>query len=107
MATATPQQHTTRQAGPRTTDGSEAIAFVVFEDNAGDYRWSIRGSRGESLAQSEIFATYAAAHTAAGSVRNAAGSSRFDPQPADLPTSPPPVAVSELTSSSATGDDRP
>jgi uncharacterized protein YegP (UPF0339 family) len=83
MVTATQQEPTS----PQVKDASETatIAFVVFEDNAGDYRWSIRDSRGENLAQSGTFASYDAAHAAAAAVRDAAatGSSRLEPQPAD------------------------
>jgi uncharacterized protein YegP (UPF0339 family) len=102
MVTATPQQRTSRQVGRGAKDASEsvAIAFVVFEDNAGDYRWSIRDSRGESLAQSGTFATYDAAHTAAGAVRDAAGSSRLEPKPAD----PPPDVVAGRAATRAHDD---
>ncbi len=87
MATATQKKRTTRQVGRRIKDASEAAAieFAVFEDNAGDYRWSIVDSHGGSLAQSGTFETYEAARKAAGAVRDAAGSSRFEQRPADRP----------------------
>jgi len=84
MATATERARAARQVGRRAeaASESEAITFLVFQDNGGNYRWSIVDSRGESLAQSGTFATYDAAHTAAGVVRDAAGSSRFEHRPA-------------------------
>lgn len=80
MATATQKGRTTRQVARPVKVASDtgAIAFVVAQDNAGDYRWSIVDSGGESLAQSGAFATYHAAHGAAGLIRDAAGSSRFE-----------------------------
>ena len=53
---------------------SPAISFLVFEDNGGDYCWSIVGGDGESLAQSRPYATHDDAASAASVVRNGAGS---------------------------------
>ena len=53
---------------------SRAISFLVFEDNGGDYCWSIVGSDGESLAQSRPYATHDDAASAASVVRDGAGS---------------------------------
>ena len=88
MATATQKQRTTRHDARRVKATSDpvAIAFVVLEDNAGDYRWSILDSRGESLAQSNrTFVTYDAARQAAATIRNAAGSARLEQRPVDHP----------------------
>jgi uncharacterized protein YegP (UPF0339 family) len=87
MATAIQKQRTTRQVARRARGASQAvaIAFVVFEDNAGDYRWAILDSRGENLAQSETFATYDGARKAAEVIRDAAGSSQLERRPADRP----------------------
>jgi uncharacterized protein YegP (UPF0339 family) len=53
---------------------SAAITFRVFEDNGGDYCWTILGSDGESLAHSRPYATHDDAESAARVVRDGAGS---------------------------------
>jgi uncharacterized protein YegP (UPF0339 family) len=55
---------------------SAAISFLVFEDNSGDYCWSIVGSDGESLAQSRPYSTLDDAASAASVVRDGAGFGR-------------------------------
>jgi len=50
------------------------MSFLVFEDNGGDYCWSILGGDGESLAQSRSYATHDDAASAARVVRDGAGS---------------------------------
>jgi hypothetical protein len=84
MATATQKERAARQVARRAKAASEsaAITFLVIEDNSGRYRWTILDGGGESLAQSGAFGTYDAAHDAAGVVRDAAGSARFEPRPA-------------------------
>jgi uncharacterized protein YegP (UPF0339 family) len=72
MATATKPQPAAPKAVRRTAK-SAAISFHVYEDNAGDYRWSLLNASGESLGQSEPFTSPAAARTAADLVRSAAG----------------------------------
>lgn len=74
MATATKKSPASRHAPLRASaaSGPAAIEFLVFEDNAGDYRWTILGNRGESLAQSGTFATYDDAERAAHTVRDGA-----------------------------------
>jgi uncharacterized protein YegP (UPF0339 family) len=54
------------------------MEFLLFEDNGGDYHWTIVGSRGEQLARSGGFATYAEAEQAALLVRGRAGSARLE-----------------------------
>jgi uncharacterized protein YegP (UPF0339 family) len=80
MATATKKTRGARQVARRAdaASESEAIKFLVFEDNGGDYHWTILGSDGESLAQSVSFATYDDAQQAARIVRDGAGSARFE-----------------------------
>lgn len=80
MATATNNSRANRQVARRAAVGSESVAitFLVFEDNGGGYCWSIRGSDGESLAQSGRYATRDDAAHAARVVRDGAGSARFE-----------------------------
>ena len=52
---------------------SAAIKFLVFEDNGGDYYWTILGSDGESLAHSKSYATHDDAEYAARVVYDGAG----------------------------------
>ena len=87
MATATQEARLARQVARRAEalSNSAAMKFVVFEDNGGDYRWTILGGAGESLAQSGTFSTYIDAEQAARVVRDGAGSTRFERRPADRP----------------------
>ena len=62
---------------------SAAMAFVVFEDNGGDYHWTIVAAGGESLAQSGSFASHDDAERAARCVYEGAGSARFEPHVAE------------------------
>ncbi len=63
-----------------------AIKFLVFEDNGGDYHWTILDSAGESLAQSVPFATHDDAARAARIVCDGARSARLEmPAAADRP----------------------
>jgi uncharacterized protein YegP (UPF0339 family) len=76
MATATKKAGAVRQVVRRASAVSAPAAnrYLVFEDNGGDFRWTILGSDGESLAQSGTFATYHDAQQAAAIVRDGAGS---------------------------------
>lgn len=75
MATATKKAHAARHVGRRAVAvPSPTIRFVVVEDNGGDYRWTILGSGGESLAQSGTFSAYDDAEQAARVVREMIGS---------------------------------
>lgn len=87
MATATQKARIARQIARRAeaVSNSAAMKFLVFEDNGGDYRWTILGGGGESLAQSGTFSTYIDAEQAARVVRDGAGSTRFERRPADRP----------------------
>jgi uncharacterized protein YegP (UPF0339 family) len=75
MATATKKTRTAPQVAGRTAAVSkpDAMEFVVFEDNSGDYRWTILGGGGESLTQSRSFATFDDAQHAARVVRDGTG----------------------------------
>ncbi len=81
MATATKKSRANRPVARRAAGRSEsaAITFRVSEDNAGDYRWTILGSDGESLAYSKPYATQDDAAHAARVVHDGAGAGRFEP----------------------------
>ena len=75
MATATQQERAARQVARR-AKAAAVLTFAVFEDNGGDYRWTILDRSGESLAQSGPFASYDDARRAAGVVRDRAHAAR-------------------------------
>jgi uncharacterized protein YegP (UPF0339 family) len=58
-----------------------SLAFVIYEDNGGDYHWTIVAADGATLARSGDFASHAEAEKAARQVRDGAASARFE-QPA-------------------------
>jgi uncharacterized protein YegP (UPF0339 family) len=72
MATAIQTQRDATKA-PRRGSKSATISFSVDENNAGEHRWSVLDGTGKRLAQSEPFATPAAAQANAELVRGAAG----------------------------------
>jgi uncharacterized protein YegP (UPF0339 family) len=80
VATATQKSRPNRQVTRRAASRSEsaAITFLVFEDNGGDYCWTILGSDGESLGRSKPYATREDAADAARVVRDGAGAGRFE-----------------------------
>jgi uncharacterized protein YegP (UPF0339 family) len=57
-----------------------SLAFVIYEDNGGDYHWTIVADDGAALARSGGFASYADAEKAARQVRDGAASARFERQ---------------------------
>lgn len=80
MATATKKARATRQV-PRIggrVSGSASMELLVFQDNAGRYRWMIVAENGERLAQSRSFASYEDARDAAGRVRDGASLARLE-----------------------------
>ena len=81
MATAPQQGRAARRIGAEWEPS--AITFLVFEDNGGEYRWTILDGHGESLAQSGTFESYEAAQHAAGVVRDGVASARFQPRSSD------------------------
>jgi uncharacterized protein YegP (UPF0339 family) len=85
MATATKRAPTAEQVvgGAGGKSESAAMAFVVFEDNDGDYHWTIVAAGGESLAQSGSFASHDDAERAARRVYEGAGSARFEARAAE------------------------
>ncbi len=65
------------------------MKFLVFEDNAGGYHWTIVAASGKTLVQSSSFASYEEAKQAARIVHGGAASASFDdlagdPLPSDL-----------------------
>lgn len=82
MATATKKVRAARHLGRRATAASEpaAIRFLIFEENGGDYRWTILGRGGEVVAKSEPFSSYDAAEQAARAVRAEAASALLEPR---------------------------
>ena len=56
----------------------ESIEFLIFEDNGGDYHWTIVAADGATLARSEDFASYEDAERAAQHVRDGAASAPFE-----------------------------
>ena len=56
----------------------ESIQFLIFEDNGGDYHWTIVAADGATLARSKDFASYADAERAAQHIRDGAASAPFE-----------------------------
>jgi uncharacterized protein YegP (UPF0339 family) len=89
MATATANARRATHVARRAADPSDmgTIKFLIHEDNHGEHRWEIVGSRGERLAQSVSYATRDDAEQAARSVRDLAGAALFETNDAGLPHS--------------------
>jgi uncharacterized protein YegP (UPF0339 family) len=54
------------------------MEFLIFEDNAGDYHWTIVDGDGATLARSEGFASYDRATQAVEQIRHGVASARFE-----------------------------
>jgi uncharacterized protein YegP (UPF0339 family) len=80
MATATKQARTRTPASrdALVTPESGPIRFLIFEDNAGDYYWTLLDRNGRSLGRSPTYASYQDAENAARVVLAGAGSARLD-----------------------------
>jgi uncharacterized protein YegP (UPF0339 family) len=61
----------------------ESMEFLIFEDNGGDYHWTIVGADGATLARSAGFASYEDAERSAQHVRDGAASARFERRPTE------------------------
>ena len=89
MATAT------NDVGAASAGSGAAMEFVIVEDNGGAFHWSVLESTGESLGQSQRFASYGAAEDAAHHVRDGAGGARLEPRtvatPVDMARPDPPM----------------
>jgi uncharacterized protein YegP (UPF0339 family) len=87
MATATKKPRSTRTT-PAPTRAPAAVRstpseFRVFEDNSGDFYWTIVSEDDAVLAQSGSFASFDDAERAAVSVRDGAASARLQERPSD------------------------
>jgi uncharacterized protein YegP (UPF0339 family) len=85
MATATKQAGTTPRRAKSAAAGTGS-QFVVFQSNAGDYRWELVAENGAVLAQSASFASFDDAERAADRVRGVtestpSGSRRLSERP--------------------------
>jgi uncharacterized protein YegP (UPF0339 family) len=80
MATATKKARTAKRVagGAAGVSESAAMEFLIFEDNGGDYHWTIVAAGGESLAQSGSYASYDDAERAARCMYEGASSARFE-----------------------------
>ena len=80
MATATMQDRARTGADRRAVVVSDpaSMEFLVVEDNAGDYHWTLLDRDGNSLARSPSLVSYRQAEDAARVVLAAAGSARLD-----------------------------
>ena len=80
MATATRKGSTARPVARVRADATRMAPseFRVFENNAGEFHWVILSKSGAVLAQSGLFASFKAAESAAGSVRDGAGSAQLN-----------------------------
>ena len=84
MATATKTDRRPRRVARPAAAVPEtaAIVFSIYEDNGGEYGWTMLGSHGDRLAQSVRYATRKEAEQSARGVRDSAGSAGFEPRPA-------------------------
>jgi uncharacterized protein YegP (UPF0339 family) len=80
MATATRKSPGSTRRARRAPDehSRSSLAFLIFEDNSGSYRWRILAGDGASLGQSGSFASYHDAEQAAQQIRDGAASARFE-----------------------------
>ncbi len=80
MATATKKSHAAGRLPRRAGEArvSESMEFLLFEDNGGNYLWTIVATDGATLARSENFASYDDAEKAAKHVRDGAASALFE-----------------------------
>jgi uncharacterized protein YegP (UPF0339 family) len=80
MATATKKSRAAKQIAGRVSAARlpESMEFVIFEDNGGDYHWTIVARDGSTLVRSGSFGSYEGAERAAERVRNAAAAARFE-----------------------------
>jgi len=62
----------------REVHAPESMEFLIFEDNGGDYHWTIVAADGATLARSGDFASYQDAERAAQHVRDGAASAPFE-----------------------------
>jgi uncharacterized protein YegP (UPF0339 family) len=82
MATATKKMHATvsRARTAAAVSDRASLAFVISQDNGGDYLWEIVDSEGEALVQSGGFASRDDAERAAHHVHDGARLAHFGPR---------------------------
>jgi uncharacterized protein YegP (UPF0339 family) len=82
MATATKKVHvaSSRAGTARSASSRAALAFVISQDNGGDYLWEIVDSRGEALVHSGGFSCHDDAERAAHYVHDSARLAHFGPR---------------------------
>ena len=80
MATAAMKARVNTGANGGTVVAPELVsmAFLIVEDNGGDYHWTLLDRDGNSLARSPSFASYLDAENAARGVLAGAGSARLN-----------------------------
>lgn len=80
MATATKKARTKTHTGRVTLAASESVPmqFVIVEDNAGDYHWTLLDREGLSLGRSPSFSSYGDSENAARLVLASAGSAQLE-----------------------------
>lgn len=82
-ATLAVPENGTARAAARARHKPAAMKFVVFEDNAGGYHWTIVARSGETLVQSARFASRQEATQAARIVYGGAASASLEPLAGD------------------------
>jgi uncharacterized protein YegP (UPF0339 family) len=82
MATATTKSRGAKQVARRTREVrvTESMQFLIFEENGGDYHWTIVARDGVTLVRSGGFASYDDAEKDARHVRDGAAAARFEPR---------------------------
>ena len=80
MATATKNSRAAKQFAGRASAVRvpRSMEFVIFEDNGGDYHWTIVARDGATLARSGSFGSYEDAELAAQHVRDGVASALFE-----------------------------
>jgi uncharacterized protein YegP (UPF0339 family) len=80
MATATKRSRAAKQLARRAphVPVPASLAFVIYEDNGGDYHWTIVAGDGATVAPSGSFASHHDAERAAHHVRDGAASALFE-----------------------------
>ena len=78
------------RAAPSSLPDPASMAFLIYEDNGGGYRWTIVADGGETLVRSASFSSYEDARQAAGIVHRGASRAAFEqgsgnPRLVDLP----------------------
>ena len=80
MATATKKSRAATQLARRARDARvpASMEFLIFEDNGGDYHWTIVAGDGATLARSGTFGSYEDAERAAQRVRDGVADPLFE-----------------------------